>query len=449
MALKADAQPTKRFFIDNLTRDLSLEDAILDLVDNAIDAYIRIRELDVSGNMLTALSNPDLRDTSPEKAAIKVSLEKTHFEISDEAGGIDLEHARKKVFRMGRVDADRETTLGVYGIGLKRAIFKIGNKIEIESHTISNGFRLSLNVKKWASNEKPNSWTFPLVRLNKARNAKTAGTRIRIEELSPSVQLRLKDPKLLNRLREHISKTYTLFLDKFLTISLNGVMVDPTPFPIGVSEEVSPGIRNIQLDGVTVNLLTGLAQRKRGEWSNEGAGWYVLCNGRVVVSADKTELTGWGIHGPQYVSKYRGFIGIAFFFADNPASLPWTTTKRGLNLDSEVYQEARSEMTTVARPVLSFLNKMYPSEAAEEISERRLADDLQKTDVGTVIRTAPDAFRIPPARKAKKKTTVKVAYKAEIADVKRIQKRINKPAWSAGAVGRYTFDYFLEMEIAE
>ena len=33
-----DASPTKAFFIDNLTRDLTLEDAILDLIDNSVDA---------------------------------------------------------------------------------------------------------------------------------------------------------------------------------------------------------------------------------------------------------------------------------------------------------------------------------------------------------------------------------------------------------------------------
>ena len=43
--LEADARPTKQFFIENLTRDLSLEDAILDLVDNAIDALIRTRHI--------------------------------------------------------------------------------------------------------------------------------------------------------------------------------------------------------------------------------------------------------------------------------------------------------------------------------------------------------------------------------------------------------------------
>ena len=34
-------QPTKRLFIDILTRDISIHDCILDLLDNAVDSYTR------------------------------------------------------------------------------------------------------------------------------------------------------------------------------------------------------------------------------------------------------------------------------------------------------------------------------------------------------------------------------------------------------------------------
>ena len=37
-SLKADASPTKAFFVRMLTRDISLDDCILDLVDRSADA---------------------------------------------------------------------------------------------------------------------------------------------------------------------------------------------------------------------------------------------------------------------------------------------------------------------------------------------------------------------------------------------------------------------------
>jgi hypothetical protein len=36
-----DASPTKTFFVDMLTKDIELEDAILDLLDNCIDGIQR------------------------------------------------------------------------------------------------------------------------------------------------------------------------------------------------------------------------------------------------------------------------------------------------------------------------------------------------------------------------------------------------------------------------
>lgn len=35
----ADASATRSFFVDMLIRDISVEGAVLDLIDNAVDAY--------------------------------------------------------------------------------------------------------------------------------------------------------------------------------------------------------------------------------------------------------------------------------------------------------------------------------------------------------------------------------------------------------------------------
>ena len=37
-----EGNPTKKFFIDMITRDISIEDAIVDLLDNSIDGANRI-----------------------------------------------------------------------------------------------------------------------------------------------------------------------------------------------------------------------------------------------------------------------------------------------------------------------------------------------------------------------------------------------------------------------
>ena len=44
----ASAYPRKNFFIQMFTKDISLEDCILDLIDNSIDGFIRSTNLKLS-----------------------------------------------------------------------------------------------------------------------------------------------------------------------------------------------------------------------------------------------------------------------------------------------------------------------------------------------------------------------------------------------------------------
>ena len=44
-----EGNPTKKFFIEMITRDISIEDAIIDLLDNSIDGATQINPDDLSG----------------------------------------------------------------------------------------------------------------------------------------------------------------------------------------------------------------------------------------------------------------------------------------------------------------------------------------------------------------------------------------------------------------
>lgn len=44
-----EGHPTKSFFIEMITRDISIEDAIMDLIDNSIDGVIRINKDNYDG----------------------------------------------------------------------------------------------------------------------------------------------------------------------------------------------------------------------------------------------------------------------------------------------------------------------------------------------------------------------------------------------------------------
>lgn len=441
MALQANARVAKRFFIDFITRDITLEDSLLDLIDNAIDSLIRVRRLDISANLLQP---PQSKIDIAKLPTIDVNITTDEISVVDHSGGIPIELAKNEVFNFGKQEPSHTGTLGVYGIGLKRALFKLGEEIELRSQTTSDGFSIHLNVPKWKADA--DNWQIPMKKEAAAQSAAKAGTTIRISKLRSDIQMRIGDGTLASKLTDIIGTTYCLFLDRYVRLRFNGTHIAARPIPLGGSDEVVASKDEFDDGSVHVTIYAGLAARVNGKWNIDRAGWYVLCNGRVVVSADKSDLTGWAKPNAQFVSKYRGFVGVVFFFSDDPDTLPWTTTKRGLNVESIAYQLARRHMVAAARPVTSFLNRMYPGDEQESILEREIANDVSPLDVRTLTDAPKSKFDATPSPKRKTRTTVQVQYPAEQSEIDRAKRALRKPSWSASKIGRYALDYLLERE---
>src|SRR5690349_17624519 len=134
------AFPRKNFFLEMFTRDISLEDCVLDLIDNSIDSLVRTRNIVISANLLDPDFNPsnDLKNGSLPTIDVTFSSRACH--VVDTCGGISREGALTDVFNFGHSKRGAAGYLGAYGIGLKRALFKIGNHFQIESKTAHEGF---------------------------------------------------------------------------------------------------------------------------------------------------------------------------------------------------------------------------------------------------------------------------------------------------------------------
>ncbi len=445
MAATVDAYPLKQFFIEMFTRDIALEDCILDLVDNSMDALLRIRQIDIENEILAfGTGGPVARRP---RAHIRLDYSDKHFQIVDNCGGIRYEDAAHEVFCFGHHADAPKGRLGVYGIGLKRAIFKIGNRIEVESHTEDGGFKVEINVNEWAAQDRDlRDWTFPVKKVDGNVGRKPAGTTITITELHREVKSRLNDGTLDSALRKTVAQTYPFFLGHLVDLKINRIPVEKRELPFGGSDEIEAGLSKFEEEGVKVSLLASIAPKDKR--TQELAGWYVLCNGRVVVTADKSDLTGWGAGLPAFHSKYRAFVGLALFTSENPALLPWTTSKRGLNREALVFQLARNRMTSAAKPVITFLNDMYPSEMPEHPPERAIAERVVQQDFRSVLQKAPTQFRQVAGTTVRKKTA-RVQYDAKLTDLERIRKRLRRPGLSASEIGRITFDHYLKTECPE
>ena len=166
------AAPTKRFFISVLVKDIYMMDAIVELVDNSIDS---------------ARSKFGIRDL--KKIAIEIRYNAEEFSITDNAGGISISQARYYAFRFGRPDGAPTTpgAVGEFGVGMKRALFKMGRHFVVESWTKEEYFKIKVDVDAWEKipEEDPNSWHFEFSETGENPKPGHTGTQITVTKLYP------------------------------------------------------------------------------------------------------------------------------------------------------------------------------------------------------------------------------------------------------------------------
>lgn len=139
-----DANPTKGFFISMLTRDIRLDRAIIDLIDNCIDGAKNIKP-----------------NENYEGLNVELTFSENEFQIIDNCGGFPLETAKSYAFRFGRPSEHSakfvDHSIGRFGVGMKRSLFKMGEHFTVESKHKKDHFLVEVDVKKWV---KKKEWTF-------------------------------------------------------------------------------------------------------------------------------------------------------------------------------------------------------------------------------------------------------------------------------------------------
>ncbi|MEH2226452.1 O-methyltransferase [Nostoc sp.] len=216
------AEPTKDLFIYMLVRDIPLIRAIIDLVDNSVDGATHLQ------------SNENY-----EGLWIKILVNEEYFQIQDNCGGITVNDAEEYAFKFGRAN-DAELTpksIGRFGIGMKRAFFKIGKKFTVESTTSSSKFVVSEDVEEW---KKKDEWTFEFseVQEDSDYESNDIGTRILIEKLHENVSDDLGLENFISQLKQELTIAYSLKINKGLSISINDEVLSPTPLNFRTSDTI-------------------------------------------------------------------------------------------------------------------------------------------------------------------------------------------------------------------
>ena len=91
-----------------------------------------------------------------------------------------------------------------------------------------------------------------------------------------------------------------------------------------------------------------------------------MCNGRVILEADRSKETGWGLVEeendeiliPKFHNQFARFRGIVTFDSADAARVPWNTMKDDVDRESAVWQQTFVRMIEMMRPVVDFLNQL-------------------------------------------------------------------------------------------
>lgn len=429
---KVDASPTKAFFVHIITKDIQLDDAIQDLVDNCIDGAKRLRPGD----------GADFSDLW-----VRIEINKDLFRISDNCGGIPLDIARKYAFKFGRADGFVPTkgSVGQFGIGMKRALFKMSENFTVHSVEPESSYNISVDVEKWASDDI--YWDFDISDLVVAsNNVENTGTILEMKPLQRPVSDTFGQNTFIADLLRDIRVRHQQPMRQGLQIFLNGEAIIPTGLQLKQGDVVKPAVRRFSDTLNDAELLTRLFAGVN-ESSRANAGWYIFCNGRCVLEADQEKTTGWseasdsGVSVPKYHGQFARFRGYVFLDCEDASVLPWNTTKTGLDLESDAYRKLRGRLIEATRPVIDFLNAL-DAETELEDAEKVLTNALNRTPSLPLERLTPrDTFlyQEPPARGPAMST---IKYRKLQSEVDQLQEALG--VRTLKAVGERSFDFTFE-----
>ena len=441
---KAGANPTKAFFVSMITRDITLGDSILDLIDNSVDGAWRSE-----GSKPMGLAD----DVDLSAYAIWIAASPDQFSIRDNCGGMTLDDAADHAFSFGRPEKEEpdDYSIGVYGIGMKRAAFKLGREISIKStYGETDGtrqtFAVPIKVNEWLQNDAP-PWDFDIV---EDEELNQNGVEIVVKRLTQGAKTAFGNPAFLQNLRRTIARDYSLHLNRGLNIVINEGSVKGMPIELRKSADYAPMRvqykERLDDEVVDVDIIGGMAapppvsiDPAENVDGDKRFGWYVACNGRIVLAADKTSVAGWGTSDwPQWHRQYSGFIGIVHFTAPHAVALPLTTTKRSVDVSSEIYLRARPRMREVSKQWIAYTNaRKHALDIAKQKEHKAKAIPIQaveKRDLVTLPKFAP--VQVVP--------TANVNYSVALPKMKRLAAEFGSVGMPYREVGLKSFDYAYE-----
>ena len=346
--------PEKRMFW-SIISDYDLQTGLTELVDNALDIWI------------------GTKNRKPLRIEVTLDSDRQMVALTDNAGGVQRENLRLLIAPGGSMNSPDGESIGIFGVGSKRAVVAIAEHVTIKTHRAGDGsFQIDIN-KEWL--ESPD-WELPAYAIPEI-DAST--TKIELSQLRKP--LSAGDEVLL---RAHFGEAYQWFLEiDDCAIVVNGIAVTPRSFDVWAFPPEFPprsALFQISPDGVGkigVEISAGLILDRDPTADNYGA--YIYCNNRLIVKELKTREVGYYVGSEAGVPHTDASLCRAIVRFNGPAKLmPWNSSKTGINFGHAAFAQIR--------PTLIQLISHFSS------LSRRLRDDW---DTKVLQHTTGEVQRIP------------------------------------------------------
>jgi hypothetical protein len=324
----------------------------------------------------------------------------------------------------------------------------------------------------WTDDE--GDWKIPVAPA--AKRQSHDGTTIYISDLHDGIAKRFGEDAqaFQGDLETMIATQYVSIIDKGFRVKVNDRLVKPRPIHIVFDKKtpkgrdaIRPYVFKAQSNGVQIFLAVGftrpipsqdeiLREQEEKKYSTLDAGWTILCNDRAVVYCDRTELTGWGEAGvPRYHTQFIAISGIVEFRSDDPAKLPTTTTKRGVDASSQLYLQVKNKMREGMAIFTSYTNKwkLRPEESrkqienGEQLSFEDLKAQVRHLSMNATKASVPPGEQFRPTLPSPRKIVPsmrRISFTKRIYDIRKVSDYLfEDPEVDPSAVGEKSFDVTL------
>jgi len=367
--LPIDTGVSATFLEEALTKDVTTLEAIFDLVDNSIDAA---RDWLIENECERGKDNLPL---SYSGYYVNIRIDEDSIRVLDNCAGIDRDTLAKRALYTN-MPSQHEYGIGLYGIGLKRSMLKMGTEF---SFYVDNGVEAfkSRFDNRGIGGGKENQVYADVIPTKGRRKSL-----FNVSNIKNEIKNDFHNPRWFDNAVREFSLRYAVYIKKGFKIVLHHVKNNTRKEIV----EVAPGLRTqcefpptrevIKFDGVDVIIETGIHNdytfpgEKNYNLSlnrklTDFFGIYFSCNDRVIVSASTEKSHGWKT---KWHSEYNGYVCWVKFVSKDAALLPWNTAKTGLRTDSSLFLAVRERLQPIADNYRSVIKKRYFSKK-EDLSK--------------------------------------------------------------------------------